>query len=413
MKAIKYTKLMFATLTVAMVLNSCTTDENVNPDEGNSGGAYTLSITSEGDGEVSTDYLITTDSIMGGEISIVGSGHELSGYHFYHKTGPYLTTITYTDANVATVYKLNSEDQLEEHVQFTIGQLHLFHPVDDKNFIAMNIPRGGSENATFYKVNVETGHVTESATSVYTPTRGSGEQAYFSSMTIRGDKLYLPFFQIASSAFDSEHTDSAYVAVYSYPELEYEGVITDPRTGPIGAYVGQGFIYTAENNDIYTFSPCAIATGAPQETRQSGVLRIKAGESDFDENYFFNIEEATGGYKLCNAQYLGDNKVLASIFSFKEHTPDDKWSRRDVRLAIIDVVEQTVDYIEGVPIHFGGPTATLANQFIRDNGMIYIKISNDDGKFIYEVDPVNYTAKKGAEITNAKYIYGFFNLKDS
>ncbi|GAA0195750.1 DUF4374 domain-containing protein [Fulvivirga kasyanovii] len=404
-----YKRILLFVLGFVAILSSCKDDDNVAPVE--EGGAYTLAIRSNGDGEVTTDYLVTTDSLMDGEISLLGQGVEQSGYHFYQQTGAYLTTVTYTDANVATVYKLNDSDELEEHIQFTMGRTHLFYPVDDKNFIAMNIPRGGSENATFYKVNVETGEVSESATSVFTPTRGSGEQAYFSGMVHRGDQLFVPFFQIAASDFSSQMTDSAYVAIYSYPGLEYQGVITDERTGPIGAYAAQGHIFNTENNDIYTASTVAISSGFPQETRPSGFLRINAGESTFDESYFFNIEDATGGYKLCNTQYLGNNKVLASIYSFKEHKAEDKWTRRDVRLAIIDVVAQTVNYIDGVPVHYGGPTATFANQFIVDNDMIYIKITNDEGIFIYEVDPVNFTGTQGAEITDASAVYGFFNLK--
>lgn len=404
----KFTLGVFA---MALIFTAC--DDDINPGEGEVNGAYTLALRSNSGGDVSTDYLVTEDSLMEGEISLVGRGIEQSGYHFYQQTGTYLTTVTYTDANVATVYALNEEDALEEQIQFTMGRTHLFHPVDDQNFIAMNIPRGGSENATFYQVNVETGSVVETATSVFTPTRGSGEQAYFSGMTIRGDKLYVPFFQIAASDFSSTQTDSAYVAIYSYPDLAYEGVITDERTGPIGAYAAQGHIFTTEDNDIYTISSTAIAAGFPQETRPSGILKINAGEDIFDEEYFFNVEEATGGYKMCNAQYIGDNKVLVSIFSFDEdeYTETDMWSRRDVNLAIIDVVEETVNYIDGIPVHYGGPTGTFANHMIQENGMIYIKIKSDDGIFIYEVDPENFTATRGAEIKDAAAVYGFFNLK--
>jgi hypothetical protein len=231
-------------------------------------------------------------------------------------------------------------------------------------------------------------------------------------MTIRRDKLFVPFFQIAASDFSSTQTDSAYIAMYSYPELEYQGVITDARTGPVGAYAGQGHIFTTENNDIYTVSSAAIASGYSQETKPSGILRIKAGETTFDENYFFNVQEATGGYRLCNAQYLGDNKVLASIYSFDEsgYMDRDKWSRRDVRLAVIDVRAEKINYVEGIPIHYGGPTGTFANHFMQDNGLIYIKIANDDGIFIYEVNPETFIATKGAELVDAAAVYGLFNL---
>lgn len=399
-----------ATAALLFSVSSCKKEEDpiTTP---NSKGNFVLAVQAEGDAEVSTDYLVTTDNLMEGEVSIIGNGIEQSAYHFYQQTGKYLTTVTYTDANTATVYTPNSEGVLEEKTKFAIGRTHLFYPVNGTEFIAMNIPRGGSENATFYKVNVEAGSVLETATSVYTPTNGSGEQAYFSGMTLRGDKLFVPFFQIASSAFDSEFTDTAYIAVYSYPSMQYEKTITDPRTGPIGAYAAQGHIFTTENGDIYTLSPCSIASGAPKETKQSGILRIKNGATDFDPDYFFNIEEKTG-FKICNADYLGDNKVLASILTYNNATDADKWSRRDVKLAIIDVVAKTVNYISGVPIHYGGPTATFANHYLVDNGKVYIKIANDEGIFIYEVDTEAYTGKKGKQIIGGKRVYGVFNLQE-
>ena len=401
-----YSKLTLAIVAALVLMTSCDSEDN---DGGPSEGAYILALRSLGDGEVSTDYLVNTDDVMTGEITLLGNGIEQSGYHFYQQVGNYLTTVTYTDANVATVYELNDNNLLEEHIQFTVGRTHLFHALDDQNIIAMNIPRGGSENATFYQINVETGNVEETATSVFTPTRGSGEQAYFSGMVQRGDKLYVPFFQIAASDFSSTQTDSAYVAIYSYPDLEYQGVITDERTGPIGAYAAQGHIWMTESGDIYGASPNSIAAGAAQETRPSGILRIKDGEDVFDEDYFFNVEEAAG-YKLCNTKYLGDNKVLASIFTYNASL-EDKWTRRDVKLAVLDLEAQTVNYIEDVPVHYGGPTAGFENHLVQDGSTVYIKITSAEGIFIYEVDTENYTATKGAEIKDAAAVYGFFNLK--
>ena len=202
------------------------------------------------------------------------------------------------------------------------------------------------------------------------------------------------------------------MAIYSYPGLEYQGVIRDERTGPIGAYAAQGHIFTTENNDIYTVSSCAIASGFPEATRPSGILRIKAGEDTFDPTYFFDVEAATGGYKLNNAAYIGNNKVLVSIYSFLNETVDDKWTRRDCKLAIVDVVAKTVNYIAGVPVHYGGPDGMFPNQFIQEpNGKVYIKITNAEGMFIYEVDPATNTGVKGVELKDSKTVRGIFNLK--
>ncbi|WP_255763351.1 hypothetical protein [Fulvivirga maritima] len=43
--------------------------------------------------------------------------------------------------------------------------------------------------------------------------------------------------------------------------------------------------------------------------------------------------------------------------------------------------------------------------------MVYIKIANEEGIFIYEVNPETYTATRGAEITSAAAVFGLFDLR--
>ena len=393
-----------------LFISSCREKEKVETKE--TKGDYVLAVRSQGNSEVATDYLVSTDTLMSGDISIVGNGVELTGYHFYQQTGKYLTTVTYTDVNVGTIYKVNEDKKLVEHTKFTIDRLHLFQDISSTELLAVNIPFKveGNNYATFYQVNAETGSVMlKGKVNLYEPTNGTEEQAVFSGMTLRGDKLFVPFFPIADSKFNSTHTDTAYVAVYSWPSLAYEKRITDDRTGPIGSYASQGHIFTTESNDIYTESPCSYSTGASQQTRPAGILRIKAGETEFDKDYFLNIEELSGGFKVCNTFYLGGNKVLASIFTTK-HTFADRWARKDVKLAIIDLSAKSLTYITGVPIHYGGETGMYNNHFMVDNGKIYIKINSTEGLYMYEVDPGTYTGRRGAKITG-KEIFGVFNLK--
>ncbi len=393
-----------------LFISSCREKEKVETKE--TKGDYVVAVRSQGSSNVATDYLVSSDNLMSGELSIVGNGVELTGYHFYQQTGKYLTTITYTDVNVGTIYKVNEEKKLVEHRKFTIDRLHLFQDISSTEFLAVNIPFkvAGNDYGTFYHVNAETGTVIlKGKVNLYEPMKGTEEQAVFSGMTLRGDKLFVPFFPIADGSFNSTYTDTAYVAVYSWPGLTYEKRITDSRTGPIGSYASQGHIFTTESNDIYTVSPCSYSTGASQETRPSGILRIKAGETEFDKDYFLNIEELSGGFKVCNTFYLGGNKVLASIFTAK-HTFDDRWAREDVKLAIIDLASKNLTYVTGVPVHYGGPTGMYNNHFMVDNGKVYIKIDSAEGIYMYEVDPNTYTGVRGAKITGND-IFGVFNLK--
>lgn len=398
---------VYLLLAAVLMLAAC---DDLNNSGSKKGGEFALAIRSADDAAVDTDYLVTTDDLMSGEITIVGAGVEQPTYHWYQQTGMYLTTVTYSDANVASVYKYDNENELQLHGQFSIERTALFSYVDDTHFLTVNIPFDASgATGTFYLIDAEEADIeVEKTVDMYLP-GDNDEQAIFTGAVVRGDQVFVSFFGIATDDWDTYHTDSAYVAVYSYPGFEYQKTIYDDRTGPIGSYAGQGYIFKTEDNDIYTVSSVALGTGSFVETQHSGILKINAAGDVFDDTYFMDVEEATGGYKLCNSFYIGNGKMLASIFSFTDQTIDDKWSRRDVKLAIIDLDDQSLDYISGLPIHYGGPTGMMNNHLVIEDGKVYIKVKNGDGMFIYEIDPTTHTAVKGAEIVGAD-VYGFFDL---
>ena len=396
-------------LTIAMaallILNvSCNNDKEAAPSVK---GSNVLVVRTVGSSGESTDYIVQAESLDTGTISTVGNGIEQKSWRAYEATGNKLFSFTYQNDNIVPTYKLDQTGKLAEQGKFSIGRLHLICPVDESTIVGMNIPRNGTALATFYQIDANEMAIKKEATTDVIKLVNNGEQAYFSHLLVKGDKLYASFFQIANSSFASNHTDSAYVAIYSYPGFELQKVIRDNRTGPIGIYYGSSGIFNTENGDLYTVSTTAMASGYSRATRPSGILRIKNGTTEFDANYFFNIEEATGGYKIAFAEYVGNGKILAQIYIFKDHTEADKWTNRDVRLAVVDLNTKSVKYIENVPLHTGG-SYKIHN--IRDNGSIYVKINSPaEGIYIYKVDIANTTATKGAKVEGAEVV-GMYKL---
>jgi len=402
--------MMITAVTVASVSCKKSDEETSTPSDS---GKYVLAVRAAGSASETTDYIVQQDTLSTGTISLNGRGIEQRGFRFYSKAGNKLMSITYTDDNKVPVYTQDENLRLKVAGQFSIPRLHMYSTIDDNTILAMNIPRNGTaELATFYKINVNTMSVAAPVTTnVFDLTNRNGEQAYFSSLVVRGDKLFAPFFQIKNSSFASTHEDSAYVAIYSYPGLVLEKVIRDNRTGPIGVYAGDNGILKTENGDLYTISTTAISSGYSIGTESSGILRINDGETEFDNSYFFNVQSVTGGYKLAHAAYLGNGKALAQIYSFTNHVAGDKWSERSVRLAVIDLYNETVDYISGVPLHTGGPSR-LHHIKDEETGKLYVKINSpDEGLYIYEVDIVNKTGIKGTKIEGAN-VMGMFKMKN-
>lgn len=369
---------------------------------------YVLAVTAEGSSSEATDYVVQSKDLMTGSISLVGNGIEQKSYRMYEQVGKTLLSITYQGTNIVPGYSLNSQGVLtKKDGEFSILRLHARGVLDKDKMVGMYVPRDGSAEATFYEISATEMKVVRQAKINVFDVAGNGkEQAYFNSLLVSGNKLFAPFFQIKNSSFDTEYADSAYIAVFSYPELKLEKVIKDSRTGTAGAYASNDALLKADNGDMYTYSPTAISSGIAPTAKPSGILRIKNGTTDFDKDYFFNIEAATGGYKIAHMKYVGGNKAIAQIYSFKDHVAGDKWSERDVRLAVIDLIAQTVTYVSDVPLHTGG----LHYTSVVENGSVYLKISNAGGIFIYKVDIATAKGVKGAQV-KGKAVMGMFKMK--
>lgn len=379
--------------------------------EDGSKSSYVLAVTADGSSAEATDYVVQTNDLMSGTISLVGKGIEQKSYRMYQQVGKTLLSITYQGTNIVPGYTLNSDGILQKKAkEFSILRLHARTNLNDNSMLGMYIPRDGSAEATLYEINATNMEVPrEVKLNVFTASANNGkEQAYFSCLHVKGDKLFAPFFTIKNSSFETSFTDSAYITVYSYPGLEFQKVIKDPRTGTIGIYAGNDGIFEVENGDMYTYSTTAQASGIAPSAKPSGILRIKNGTTEFDPSYFFNIEEVTGGYKLAQIKYIGNSKALAQIYSFKDHVPADKWTTRDVRLAIVDLAAKTVNYVSDVPLHTGG----MHNKFILEGNTAYLPINvPTQGIYIYKIDLANAKGTKGAQV-QGKAVMGMFKLSN-
>src|SRR5690606_9145237 len=109
----------------------------------------------------------------------------------------------------------------------------------------------------------------------------------------------------------TEYPDQAWIAVYSYPNMELEKVIQDDRTSFIGRYFTNG-LGVVENGDVYAFSSSTAQGLVPDvvngkdtvkrvitTTKPSAITRIKNGTDAFD-TYYLNFETASGGNIITN-----------------------------------------------------------------------------------------------------------------
>lgn len=369
-------------------------------------------------GDVETEYLVTQDSITTDALTADGTGIEQQGWNFFYPVGNTLFIAGY-EHNQATSYKVNDDNVVAKLASFEFtNTIEMFGSVDDKILLATDAPRDGNHTKrTLYSVDAETGlvisKVNYSIHDLDTGTPGEGTVGYPMGLVVRGDSLFIPFHKMDDLGYwGTPDADKAYVAIYDYPLVEGatpKSIITDDRTSNIGVNGSTTGMIQTEGGDLYTMSNGSTAVGfSPASTKPSAILRIKKDETEFDANYFFDIEKATNGGKIFIFDYIGDNKALAHIITDDADAAGWAAFTKELitqKLVIIDLVAQTITDVADVPLHskrYSSPIEVM-------DGKVYLGIETGAEAFVYVVDINSATATKGVEI-KGKTIKGFYDL---
>lgn len=360
-----------------------------------------------------TNFVVQVEDLMNGTINLEGQGILQEGYRDYAYGGERFYSIGglgVTDVNVFTV---NDEDTLEETADFTLEfQNDGFRDVDGagETMLGVSAPQRAdiSENLQFYTVDIATNTLANKTSIPFDIVRPTQDDWIFhTGMQVSGEKLYQTFYPVDNTTFATQNTDTLYVAVYSYPEFEFETLMKDTRTGPAGAFNTRSGIFTTENGDLYTVSTSSYTNGYSQSTKPAGILRIPAGSTEFDTEYFFNTDTANDGGKIAHAIYIGDGKLFAAL-TVQEPTIDDRWSDAYLRLAIVDLNAQTITRVANAPQFTGNGGRSFAA--FEDDGKVYTAIADEAGVVnIYQTDVATATAVKGAQV-QASFVGGIAKL---
>lgn len=402
---------MLAIGITSLSLSSCEKDEDNQPESKDTSSAgITMLFKSTGGDE--TEFIINKNDIMSGEISAEGEGIELIGWRFAYPVGNTLFSSGYGTDNQCAAYADDGSGKIYKKGGFTYDNaLEMFgHSNDKQTLLAMEIPRAGFASRKLYFIDVNSGFVSKiKETDIFQSVQDS-LIAWPTALQVRGDKLFVPFHLLdAKGYFTTPRADTAYVAIFPYPGIDsVEKIIKDPRTSNIGVNGATTGIIETENGDLYSYSSGAEMAGfAPASTKPSGILKINSGETDFDANYFFNIESATNGGKLFWFDYVGNNKAIGRILT---HDNGGAWgafgrSSFNQKLVIIDLANQTLTDVANVPLH----AKRFTSPVMVENGKVYVSIETASEAHVYQVDIENATATKGAKI-KGKTIKGFFRL---
>jgi len=441
MKKLHCTLWKIALILGGFVLASCERESNEIPETGEES-MFVISVTVD-----NANYLLTTNTLTNGTLTTVGTGKETDLGTFWIFNGDrYLFRLVYNQggAGISSSYRLNAQgrvvnrDGTYEIRRFTSHGIHGNHlittstgaldPRTAENISGNNhIPRGFLIN----KINM-----TNETIGTNTEERrsenflGNGEFVTFAGIlevngklftapipmgmshygvVVFADKIVYPDLVktesggTGSSAFTpgelqwTQHPNEAWIAIFNDRNFSNPTLIrTDKISYASGRRASQYFqmIWAADNGDVYVFSPSFAKTMADprqQTTLPAGVVRIRAGQKEFDPDYYVNIEEQSNGRSFMRSWHISGDYFLLMMYD----RPFSEPGFVATDLAIFKGDQRTLTHVTGLPENI----ASFANTPHFENGRIYmpIMVAGEDPA-IYVIDASTATAVRGISV---------------
>ncbi len=452
-KAFSISALMLMALTA--LTTACSSDNTAAVDDSNgtdteppspTTGSIIVAATVDG-----VNYLVAADNLDEGVISVKGQGKETeTGTYWIFKDNKYLFRLVYNKGGNGTgaSYLLKGSNTIADGLTYNFNRVTTYGSWGDNVITASAGNTTVKDDAGNIAKGLLVNYLSATDGTVKTHTYvaenflGNGEYVSFSGFVEANGKLYTSVVPMGMSVYgvanhpdqvtstdyiaksdgglrssayvkgsipSTQFPDSAFVAIYSGSDFSAKPVIA--RTGKIGYASGRNrsqyyqTIWANDNGDLYVFSPGYARFSVYDEEAPdlkkvkgqlpSGVVRIKKGETQFDPNYYVNLEaigpklpmyrcwHATGNYFLLQLYTQGINRTASGA----------------TRLAIFNATTGSLTEVKGLPEE--STISAIGEMPYTHNGLVYMPITTTaEGSYpaFYRIDPKTATATKGATV---------------
>lgn len=232
-----------------------------------------------------------------------------------------------------------------------------------------------------------------------------------SCMIIRDNLLYVGLIQMVGGYYPAPDRPYSDVLIVNTDNNEALSMITESTSGisyptrPMNPYT----IFMDENNDIYIVG---IGAFGALPGHNSGILRIKAGETEFDESYHFvfNSTTITGESNpldyVHSLKYAGNNILYgtANIPAYYSN-PINYIEDRTVIPVEIDLYAKTITKLD---FPYSNSYGVAVGTF-EDKVVFGLATTTSNGFYIY--DPSTGTSDSLATVTTEGYPYSFVEFE--
>ncbi|MBV7441206.1 DUF4374 domain-containing protein [Weeksellaceae bacterium TAE3-ERU29] len=255
----------------------------------------------------------------------------------------------------------------------------------DRLFVSTSAKATTGGTFPYQIINTET-MTEESKGTIKLPVHEEDSKASPSIFILKDNKIFIPFYQASSSW---KGYDFASIAIYDAKTLQFIKEIKTDKAAGLGFSVVSSHAFT-ENGDLYLTSSNTNWWTANEDI-PSGIVRIKAGESDFDPNYFLNLSEKFNGNHTGGIAYATNNKVVVQVFR-----SDLVKKYKDYQGEYV-IEHYAVDLITGETTKLDIPLSKWPRHTLVSlkGGKVAIASNTKEGNIIYIYDVKTNAVKKG------------------
>lgn len=355
------------------------------------------------------DYIVSGDEIGSDVIFDATSSEAVQSpgdriWSFFGDEVLYGFLYNQADAGTTASYLLDEDGTISKRNELALDvSIHTRGEVNDELILAYSDRLRDTtvaQQAYFYKVDPDT-DASQEYTLVTDDLLEEGEIAYFTDITEYEDKIIAGARSINSSAFTSDYYNNTYVVVFN-DDFTVDQVIKDAgRTGYVaGQKYSQGDtgLEVVDSGDLYVFSSGQTSyADAETVTVPSGILKINAGTFEFDDDYFFNITEASGGYNLFRTYYMGGTTFILAMYPGTN--ADATFGIDADRFAVVDVAAQTFEWVSNFPEN-ALPSWEFRTPYVdEENGRLIVSATPAEGEnYLYAIDAETAEATQLSEV---------------
>jgi hypothetical protein len=197
----------------------------------------------------------------------------------------------------------------------------------------------------------------------------------------RDGKLFVDihYSDNASNPLANDKYDTAFAAVIDIATDKLEKVIRRPGMRGLG-YVNLPMWDIDEKGDAYIISLGNFIISAPDD-RDSKIIRIPKGSTDFDQNWSINMNDYQRGGFFTVLRVR--NGKLLTFYPSEPITVNFSNFLNDVyHYHVIDINTKVSTPVAGVPAH----NFKTQCRPVEIDGKVYVPVSNSDMSGFYEID---------------------------